>query len=94
MAVNQTPQTTRPAGQPGFEASLARLEEILRTLDDGKTDLDTALARYEEGVGLLRRCHALLQSAQRRIEILRGVDANGDPVLEQVEEKTFKTVES
>lgn len=77
---------------PNFEQSLARLEEILKQLDDGKTDLETALARYEEGVALLRSCHGILESAQRKIEVLRGVDADGNAIVQAADEKEFKTV--
>jgi exodeoxyribonuclease VII small subunit len=75
-----------------FEESLIRLEEVLRQLDDGKTDLETALDRYEEGVGLLKRCHGILETAQRKIEILRGENGDGSPNIESVAEKEFKTV--
>jgi len=75
-----------------FEESLIRLEEVLRQLDDGKTDLETALARYEEGVGLLKRCHEILETAQRKIEILRGESNDGSLNIEPVAEKEFKTV--
>lgn len=76
---------------PSFEESLLRLEEIVRQLDDGKTDLDTALARYEEGVGLLKTCHQTLESARRKIDVLRGIDENGEPILETAKESDFKT---
>ena len=74
-----------------FEASLARLEEIVKQLDDGRTDLETALARYEEGVTLLRKSHGILDTAQRRIEMLRGTASDGTPILEPVAESQFKT---
>lgn len=76
-----------------FEDALERLETIVRRLDDGKTDLETALSDYEEGVALLRHCHALLQNAQRRIEVLRGVDAEGRLCCEPLAEETFLTEE-
>ena len=74
-----------------FEESLVRLEEIVKRLDDGKTDLDAALAYYEEGVGLLKRCHGMLESAQRKIEVLRGMDEDGTPRTETVTENEFRT---
>jgi len=74
-----------------FEASLTRLEEIVKQLDDGRTDLETALARYEEGVALLRKSHGILDTAQRKIEMLRGNAADGTPILEPVGEAKFKT---
>jgi len=73
-----------------FEASLVRLDEIVKQIDDGRTDLETALARYEEGVVLLRKSHGILDAAQRKIEILRGA-ADGTPILEPVAEEQFKT---
>ena len=74
-----------------FEASLARLEVIVKQIDDGRTDLETALARYEEGIMLLRKSHGILDTAQRRIEMLRGTAADGTPVIEPVAESQFKT---
>ncbi|MCL2304571.1 MAG: exodeoxyribonuclease VII small subunit [Planctomycetaceae bacterium] len=70
-----------------FEESLLQLEKIVRTLDDGKTSLDEALEKYEEGIRLLRHCTELLDGAKRRIEILRGVSEEGTPVLEMKNEK-------
>lgn len=74
-----------------FEQSLTRLEEIVKKLDDGRTDLTSALAEYEEGVGLLKHCHGILEGARRKIEILRGIDENGEPITEIVNEEKFKT---
>lgn len=67
---------------PRFEDALKRLEEIVHLLEEGEIGLDEALARYEEGVKLLRHAHDLLQRAERQIEILSGVDAQGNPVCE------------
>ncbi|MEO0531886.1 MAG: exodeoxyribonuclease VII small subunit [Planctomycetota bacterium] len=63
-----------------FEESLAKLEGIVADLEGGELGLADALARYEEGVGRLKQCHAQLESAERRIELLSGVDADGNPV--------------
>jgi exodeoxyribonuclease VII small subunit len=65
--------------QPCFEESLAALEAVVRDLEDGQIGLSEALARYEHGVKLLRECHALLERAERKIELLSGVDAAGNP---------------
>lgn len=85
------PAAAGPNALPAFEPSLARIEEIVRLLGDGRTDLETALARYEEGVTLLRHCHELLRGARRRIEMLRGVDAEGRPILDTMDESDFRT---
>lgn len=67
---------------PSFEAAMKELDAIVRELEDGEVDLETSLLRYERGVKLLRRCHAILQKAERRLELLRDVDEDGNPVTE------------
>jgi exodeoxyribonuclease VII small subunit len=71
---------------PSFEHTLGRLEEIVRLLEEGKIGLDEALARYEEGVGLLRKAYELLEGAQRRISLLSGLDSEGNPILRPMED--------
>jgi exodeoxyribonuclease VII small subunit len=78
--------TSQPAEPPNFERSLARLDEIVRLLEEGQLGLDEALARYEEGVRLLRQGYRLLDEAERRIELLSGLDAEGRPVTRPLED--------
>ncbi len=67
--------------KPTFEASLGALERMVREMEDGQLGLDDALARYEEGVALLRACYSQLREAEQRILQLTGVEA-GQPVLQ------------
>jgi len=53
-----------------FEAAIAELETIVKKLDDGDLPLETSLQLYERGVQLSRFCHARLEEAEHRIEIL------------------------
>src|ERR1700730_11473941 len=53
-----------------FEAAIAELESIVKKLQDGDLALEQSLALYERGVQLSRFCHARLEEAERRIEIL------------------------
>ena len=53
-----------------FEAAIAELETIVRKLEDGDLALEASLQLYERGVHLSRFCHAQLEQAERRIEIL------------------------
>jgi len=73
-----------------FEDALAELERIVRVLDAGQSSLEASLRDYEKGIQLLRHCHATLQNAERRIEILKGV-TDGGFVTEQVPESQFLT---
>jgi exodeoxyribonuclease VII small subunit len=63
-----------------FEQALSELERIVRELEDGKTGLEESLARYEKGVGLLRRCYGQLRQVEQRIVELMGQDADGQPL--------------
>jgi len=53
-----------------FEAAIAELEAIVKKLEEGDLALEQSLALYERGVQLSRFCHAQLEEAERRIEIL------------------------
>jgi exodeoxyribonuclease VII small subunit len=72
---------------PSFEEALRRLEEIVHLLEEGEIGLDEALKRYEEGVKLLRQAYELLTRAERRIELLSGVDAEGNPICEPFDDQ-------
>ena len=61
-----------------FEAALARLEEIVRTLEKGEAPLDTSIALYQEGERLKRHCEARLRDAQARIEQI-ALGSDGQP---------------
>ena len=75
-----------PAGQsePSFESALERLEAIVDRLESGELPLEQALAAFEEGVALSRRCATELEAAERRIELLVSVGPEG-PVAEPFE---------
>ena len=56
--------------EPGFDAILVRLREVVQKLESGELTLEQSLAVYEEGVQLARRGQQLLASAEKRVEIL------------------------
>ena len=65
-----------------FETALAVLQQIVHELEEGSLGLEASLARFEEGIHLLRSCQQILEQAEQRIEILTGTDAAGNPQLE------------
>ena len=71
-APSGTASADSPEGleQLGFEAALERLETIVDRLEQGDLELEQALAAFEEGVALTRRCAGQLEDAERRIEVL------------------------
>jgi exodeoxyribonuclease VII small subunit len=78
--LTEPPNPQQPSGLPTFEEALERLEATVRRLEDGEIGLSEALAHYEHGVSLLKTCYQLLENAERRIELLSGIDAEGKAV--------------
>lgn len=66
------------SGDLSFEAALARLEEIVRTLERGEAPLDKSIELYQEGDKLKRLCEARLKDAQARIEQI-AFSSDGKP---------------
>ncbi len=53
-----------------FEASLKKLEEIVKRLETGSLSLEDSLKAFEEGVKHAAFCSGRLDDAERRIEVL------------------------
>lgn len=64
--------------QLSFEAALAELEQIVRTLEVGSEPLDSSIELYQRGDRLKRHCEARLKAAQERIEQI-SIGADGQP---------------
>ena len=77
-----TPSTDDAGKSMSFEDALAELENIVHALEAGDVTLEGALAQYESGVGLLKRCYGLLRQAEQRILLLSGEDADGKPLVQ------------
>lgn len=76
-----------------FEDALAKLETIVQHLEDGRTGLDDALKRYEEGIKYLKHCHRMLQQAERKVALLTGVDEQGNPLAEPFDQQPMSLEE-
>lgn len=53
-----------------FEQALARLNELVGKLEAGELPLEESVAAFEAGVKLSRRCEALLDAAEQRLQVL------------------------
>ena len=53
-----------------FEAALTERDAIVKKLEEGDLALEKSLELYERGVQLSRFCHARLEEAEQRIEVL------------------------
>ena len=61
-----------------FEAALAELEQIVRSLEQGQAPLDESIELYQRGDRLKRHCEARLKAAQARIEQI-ALGPDGQP---------------
>ena len=53
-----------------FENAIVRLEQIVRSLENGSAPLDDALLLFEEGVRLVKLCNDKLTNAESQIKLL------------------------
>ena len=60
-----------------FEQALARLEVIVKSLENGSAPLDDSLSMFEEGISLVRFCSDKLVNAENKIKVLVS-DQNGN----------------
>ncbi len=65
-----TSKKPEPPRKSDFERSLARLEEVVRRLENANLSLDEAMKLFEEGVELSRECQKQLEQAEGRVEVL------------------------
>ena len=68
------------------EASMTRLEQIVRAMERGDVPLEESLKLFQEGTELVRNCQKLLDDAQLQIKkIMTAPD--GSPVEEDFQDE-------
>ena len=66
------------SGKESFEVEMAKLEQLVDSLESGTVSLDELVAKYEEGMRLLKSCQSSLQAAELRIEQLGKKSADSE----------------
>ena len=64
-----------------FEASMVRLEQIVRSMERGDVALEESLKLFQEGTELVRSCQKLLDDAQMQVKMIMTAP-DGSPVEE------------
>ncbi|MDD3653729.1 MAG: exodeoxyribonuclease VII small subunit [Desulfotomaculaceae bacterium] len=72
------------AKEKTFEQAIARLEEVVRELEDGQLSLEKALELFAEGIEQSRICNERLRVAEQRIAMLIA-DEKGETSLQQID---------
>lgn len=57
--------------KPTFEEALEKLEAIAGQIERGEIGLEESIAKYEEGMGLVKHCRDILGKAEHRIQKLQ-----------------------
>jgi exodeoxyribonuclease VII small subunit len=74
--------TTMAKEKMSFEASMERLEQIVRAMERGDVPLEQSLALFQEGTELVKNCQKLLDEARIQVEkVMNGSD--DEPVMEE-----------
>ena len=53
-----------------FEDAMARLEEIVQSLERGELSLEESIKAFEEGMKLAKFCSQKLEEAEKKVSIL------------------------
>ena len=66
---------------PTFEESLAELEALVDSMEQGDLPLEEALKSFERGIELTRSCQQQLKEAEQKVQILteKSPDAELEP---------------
>lgn len=56
--------------QKNFEATLDKLESIVKDLEGGELGLDGSIKKFEDGLKMYQECRELLKDAEKKITIL------------------------
>ncbi len=70
---------------PSLETAIERINAIVAEMEVGTLPLETLIARYEEGLGLVKTCQEKLDAAEKRIQIISR-DAQGRASLTDFDE--------
>jgi exodeoxyribonuclease VII small subunit len=62
--------TDKPAKKEKFEDHLRQVEDSVKALEGGKLGLEESIERYEAGIRALRQCYAILEQAEKKIQLL------------------------
>ncbi|MDY6913349.1 MAG: exodeoxyribonuclease VII small subunit [Planctomycetota bacterium] len=61
-------------GKKTFEQALQELEKIVAGIEEGKVSLEESIEKYADGIKLIKQCRAILDTAEKKIQLL----AKGD----------------
>lgn len=86
----QKKQKPSPTEKP-FEQSFDQLKQIVIEMENGNLTLTESLEKYQDGIARLRDCHAALEAAKKRIEVLVDLDDDGNLITRSFDSTSSAT---
>ena len=65
-------KTPKPVESLSYEEAMAELELNVTALEEGNQKLEDAMALFERGQALMKRCAELLEAAELKVRQLSG----------------------
>jgi len=53
-----------------FAQALEQLEKIVAEVESGEVSLEESIDKYAEGIKLIKQCQAILDAAEKKIQLL------------------------
>ncbi len=53
-----------------LEETFARLEEIIRQMEEGKLSLEDSFTKYHQGMDLLKSCNDKIDKVEKQMQVL------------------------
>jgi len=69
-----------------FEDALARLEEIVAQIEQGKVSLEESIQQYGQGIELIKQCRGVLDQAEKKIQLLGRSEGDTLQISGELEE--------
>jgi exodeoxyribonuclease VII small subunit len=76
-----------------FEQALAKLEEIVSQIEEGKVSLEESIEKYAQGQDLIKLCRGKIDAAEKKIQILSKAEGETLAVAGQMEDDQPESVE-
>ena len=73
-----------------FEQALEELEQIIMKIEQGQVSLEESIDKYAEGIKLIKQCRGILDTAEKKIQLLtktQGKTLAPDGELEEGEQQ-------
>ena len=68
-----------------FEQALEELEKIVAQIESGKVPLEESIEKYAQGQELIKQCRTILDTAEKKIQVLSETQGQSLAVSDQME---------